>query len=116
MSKASIRPKVSLCGVLPVEVVRFGSLCSYLFVGTDTELLAAGIAEGNDLPTRRVGNRRMNRLCAGGAAEFTRLRDGRVEASIPAIDVAQRDAGFQRALDGILGDWRLSLVAGEDKQ
>ena len=87
-----------------------------MFIATDSELLVDGIAAGNDLPTRRVGNRRMNQLSVGGAAEFFRLRDGRIEASIPVADVARRDVGFQPMLDGILGDWRLSLAAGEDKQ
>ena len=49
-------------------------------------------------------------------ARLARMRDGRIEASIPVADVARRDVGFQKMLDGILGDWRLSLVAGEDKQ
>ena len=116
MSKIDIRPEVSLRRVFPVGAMHFNGLSDYVFIATDAELLADGIAAGNDLPTRRVGNRRMNRLCVGGAAEFARLRDGRIEASIPVADVARRDAGFQRLLDGILGDWRLSLVAGEDKQ
>ncbi len=116
MSNIESRPEVSLRRAFPVQAVHFNRLSDYVFVATDAELLADGIAAGNDLPTRRVGNSRMNRLCVGGAAEFTRLKDGRIEASIPVADVARRDAGFQRMLDGILGDWRLSLVAGEDKQ
>lgn len=116
MSKIDIRPEVSLRRVFPVEAVHFNGLSDYVFVGTDAELLADGIADGNDLPTRRVGNRRMNRLCVGGSAEFARLRDGRIEAYIPVADVARRDVDFQRMLDGILGDWRLSLVAGEGNQ
>ncbi|WP_153159632.1 hypothetical protein [Zoogloea sp. 1C4] len=116
MSKIDNRPEVSLRHVFPSGATHFSGWSDYVFIATDAELLADGIAAGNDLPTRRVGNRRMNRLCIGGAAEFSRLRDGRIEASIPIADVARRDAGFQRMLDGILGDWRLSLVAGEDKQ
>jgi hypothetical protein len=34
--------------------MHFNGLSDYVFVATDAELLADGIAAGNDLPTRRV--------------------------------------------------------------
>ena len=56
MSNIDSRPEVSLRRVFPVGAMHFAGLSDYVFIATYAELLADGIAAGNDLPTRRVGN------------------------------------------------------------
>jgi hypothetical protein len=48
MSKIDSRPEVSLRRVFPVGAMHFNRLSDYVFVATDAELLADGIAAGND--------------------------------------------------------------------
>lgn len=99
------RPTIDLQTLEPSSAIGFGGHAYYSFVGTDIDLLAAGIAMSQHLPNCRRGNRRMIRGLLGGAAEFVRLTDGRIQADIPVLEVARRDGAFQEVIG--------RLIAGE---